>query len=105
MAKQKTQSATETAPAAPTNGNKPVKVFKAKGGIRVSIWENVATTDEGERKFCKAALQKIFKDDKGEYKTTTSLSSGDLLTAARLLEKSWDWMSEREAAQYGEMQE
>jgi hypothetical protein len=79
-----------------TNGNKPVMVFKGKFGVRVSIWENAAA--EGERKFCKSALQKIYKDDSGEFKTTNSLSSVENLVAARLLEKAHDWMAERERA-------
>src|SRR5438552_3862565 len=48
----------QTVPAA---GNKPVMTFRARG-VKVSIWENLSTNGEGERKFYKTAIQRVYKE-------------------------------------------
>jgi hypothetical protein len=89
--------------AAAANGNKPVMTFRAKG-VKVSIWENIATNVEHERKFYKTAIQRVYKEGEA-FKTTNSLSRDDLPVARLLLQRAWAWILETESGRNGEEQE
>lgn len=96
-------SATTKSQTASANGNKPVMTFRAKG-MKVSVWENFTTNGEGERRFYKTAIQRIYKDGE-EFKTTNSLSRDDLPVAQHLLHKAWEWILQAESNKSSEEQE
>ena len=63
--------------------DKPVQKFRV-GAVTVAVWKN--------KDFHSATLQKSYKDGE-EWANTDSLSSGDLLNAAKALERAEAWIS------------
>ncbi len=63
--------------------SKPVKKCRV-GSVTAAIWKN-----DG---FFSVTLQKSYKQD-DEWKNTESLSHGDLLNAAKALERAEEWIS------------
>ena len=84
---------TKTEAPATANGNKPVKVFKAKG-IKVSVFANQVESDGKPNTFYKTATQKFYRDGE-EWKTTQSLGRDDLPVAQLLLGRAWEWIIDR----------
>lgn len=75
-----------------SGANKPVRVLRRRG-VKVSVFENSA----GEAVFHKTTIQKIYRDDAGAWKTTTSLGRDDLPVASLLLGRAWEYILDREA--------
>ena len=75
-----------------TTSNKPIQVLRRRG-VKVSIFENRA----GETVFHKIALQKIYREDSGEWKTTNSLGRDDLPIAQILIGRAWEYILDKEA--------
>jgi len=71
--------------------NKPVQVLRRKG-VKVSIFENHSK----DATFAKTTIQKIYRDDSGAWKSSTSLSRDDLPVAALLLTRAWEWILDKE---------
>ena len=65
--------------------SKPVKKYRC-GSVTCAIWKN----DD----FFSVTLQKSFKKD-DNWENTDNLNSGDLLNAAKALERSEQWISEQ----------
>jgi hypothetical protein len=65
--------------------SKPIKKFRV-GGVSAAVWKN---NDD----FYSVTLQKSYKDEGGEWKNTDSLNHGDLLNAAKALERAESYIS------------
>jgi len=74
-----------------TDVTKPVQVFRRRG-VKISVFENRS----GETRFHKIAIQKIYRESGGEWKTATSLGRDDLPIARLLLERAWEFILDRE---------
>ena len=72
--------------------NKPIQTFRRRG-VKVSIFENKS----GEATFHKIAIQKLYREDNGTWKTTTSLGRDDLPIAQLLIGKAWEFILDQEA--------
>lgn len=72
--------------------NKPIQVLRRRG-VKVSIFENRS----GETVFHKISLQKIYREDGGEWKTTNSLGRDDLPIAQILIGRAWEFILDKEA--------
>ena len=72
--------------------NKPIQTFRRRG-VKVSIFENKS----GEATFRKIAIQKLYREDGGTWKTTTSLGRDDLPIAQLLIGKAWEFILDQEA--------
>jgi hypothetical protein len=69
----------ETSEGETTRGTRPVATFK-QGGVEVSVWKN--PTDKGD--MYNTTIRNSYKDDKSEWKDTTSFSPADLAVLAQL---------------------
>ena len=67
-------------------GNAPDAKFRL-GFVTVSVWKN-------DMNFYNCSLQRSYKDG-DEFKNTEQLGSGDLLNAARLLQRAEEWISQQ----------
>lgn len=74
-----------------TDATKPVQVFRRRG-VKISVFENRS----GEARFHKIAIQKIYRESGGEWKTTNSLGRDDLPIARLLLERAWEYVLDQE---------
>ena len=72
--------------------NKPIQTFRRRG-VKVSIFENKS----GETVFHKIAIQKLYRENDGKWKTTTSLGRDDLPIAQFLIGKAWEFILDQEA--------
>ncbi len=70
---------------------KPVQVFRRRG-VKISVFENRS----GETRFHKIAIQKIYRESGGEWKTANTLGRDDLPIARLLLERAWEFILDRE---------
>lgn len=71
--------------------NKPIHVLRRRG-VKVSIFENRS----GETLFHKFTIQKIYRDDSGTWKTTTSYGRDDAPIIRLLTDQAWEWILDRE---------
>jgi hypothetical protein len=60
------------------------------GWITGTIWLN-------DDRFYNVVLSRSYKDDNDQYAETEQLSHADLLNAAKVLERSEEWISEQNA--------
>jgi hypothetical protein len=67
-------------------GNQPVAKYRL-GYVTATIWKN--------EDFYNVVLTKGYKDASGDWKDTDQLSAGDLLNAAKVLERAEQWVSEQ----------
>lgn len=72
--------------------NRPIHVIRRKG-VKASIFVNRS----GESEFSKVTVQKIYRDDSGNWKTTTSFGRDDLPIVSLVTKRAWEWILEREA--------
>lgn len=62
--------------------------YKIRDGlIKATIWEN----DHKDGVFYSVDLRRSYTDGNGEWKETTSFSGSDLLRAANLLQRAYNW--------------
>ncbi|MFH0970653.1 MAG: hypothetical protein V1776_04315 [Candidatus Diapherotrites archaeon] len=66
----------------------PIQKFVA-GAIVASVWKN--TSDKGAE-FLSVSLQKRYKDDKGEWQSSSSYKPGDLPKASLVLNKAYEYI-------------
>lgn len=74
------------------NENRPVHVIRRKG-VKASIFVNKS----GDSEFAKVTVQKIYRDDTGNWKTTTSFGRDDLPLVTLVTKRAWEWILDREA--------
>ena len=65
-------------------GNQPAAKFRL-GYVTATVWQN-------ENNFFNTELTKAYKDN-GEWRDTSSLGSGDLLNAAKVLQRAEEWIA------------
>ncbi|QDV73813.1 hypothetical protein [Botrimarina mediterranea] len=80
-----------------TSSNEPIARIK-DGLLQIAIWKN--STEQGRPFYTTSAVERSYKDDKGDYHVTNSLSGTQLLQAARLYALAYDQIREREEADY-----
>jgi hypothetical protein len=66
-----------------SNGNKPAAKFRI-GYVTATVWKN------GD--YFNVVLSKAYKDG-DEYKDTDQLGAGDLLNAAKVLQRAEEWIA------------
>lgn len=71
--------------------NRPIHVIRRKG-IKASIFLNRS----GENEFSKVTVQKIYRDDGGSWKTSTSFGRDDLPVVSLVTARAWEWILDRE---------
>ena len=76
--------------------NRPVIVFRYRG-ISASVFENETYADRQPLRFFKVSLQRAYRQD-GEYKHNSSFGRDDIPIAMHVLQMSWEFILEREAA-------
>jgi hypothetical protein len=67
----------------------PVKKFQV-GAVNASVWKNAGK--EG-MEFLSVSLQKRYKDEKGEWQSSSSFKPGDLPKAVLVLQKAYEYVS------------
>lgn len=87
MAKSNTASQKKTA-----SNSAPVQKFRV-GGVTASVWSN----ENGEKVSYSTSFEKSYKDDKGEWQTSTSYFPSDLLALSKAADLAHTWVLE----QYG----
>ncbi len=65
------------------NGNKPLIKF-SDGLITFTIWENSSERDGETNTFHSTSVERRYKDNDGNWKSTTSFNTRDLPTVAAL---------------------
>lgn len=70
--------------------NKPVETLR-DGAIKINIWGN--ESEHGVR-YSTDELSRGYVDQNGTWKNTGSLSNGDILKGARLLQRAYDRITE-----------
>jgi hypothetical protein len=68
-----------------TESNKPVFVIRRRG-VKAAVFLNRS----GDNEFFKVTIQKIYRDDSGNWKTTTSFTRDDLPLVSLLAQKAWE---------------
>ncbi len=69
---------------------KPVKKFKM-GGIYIDVWENSVVGRDGHQDILRTVtLERRYKDQRGEWKTSGSLRVGDLPKVILGLTKAYE---------------
>ncbi|MGX7894390.1 hypothetical protein [Tsuneonella sp. HG222] len=69
------------------SGNAPVKKFRI-GAVTASVWKNAGTNGDWHS----VTLERVYKDG-DELKNTGALNTGDLLNAAKVLERAEAYVS------------
>ncbi len=83
---------------AASQATRPVMSFSGSGGINVAVWKH--KTDSGFDNYS-IRIDRNYKDDAGNFKSTAYLRDSDLLRAQRLLEAADDWIEQDKAKQRG----
>ena len=81
---------------------KPEKVFKV-GACQAAIFVNEVEKDGKVMTLPKVSLQVRFRDKRGEWKGTSSLSVNDLPKAILALQKAYDYLTSREKHRTSEL--
>ena len=69
--------------------NKPAAKFRV-GFVTATVWKN---DSEGGNSFYSTVLSRSYKDG-DDWKNTDNLNQGDLLNAAKVLERAEDWIAQ-----------
>ena len=80
--------------------NKPEKVFRI-GSVSASVFAREIENDNGKRTIRNVNLQRRYRDDEGEWKSTSSFSLAELPQAATVLQLATNYVAEKEAAVAG----
>lgn len=75
------------------SGNMPEKKFRA-GPITAAVWSNETMNKDGKKvEYKTVSFERNYKDRNDEWKTTSSLRSGDLPRAQLVLSKAFEYLS------------
>ncbi|MBW2071719.1 MAG: hypothetical protein JRI89_10745 [Deltaproteobacteria bacterium] len=75
-------------------GNRPEKIFQ-HGSVKAAIFHNEIFKDGQGFSVKKVSFQKLYRDSEGNLKTTASLDVNDLPKAVLVLQKAYDYLTER----------
>ncbi len=67
----------------------PIKKFQV-GSVHAAVWKNAGK--EGQE-FLSVSLDKRYKDEKGEWKSSSSYKPGDLPKAVLVLQKAYEYIA------------
>lgn len=71
---------------------KPVKKFQA-GGIIAALWKNRMKLRSGEEiETLSVTLDRRYRDDGGEWRSSSSLRANDIPKAALVLQQAYEYM-------------
>jgi hypothetical protein len=84
-------------PATASAPTKPVKSFRLRG-VSVSVFPNSAKAGNRDVTFYKTAIQRSYKDDDGNWQTTSSFGRDDLPVLEMLAKQAWQFILEAEAS-------
>ena len=80
----------------------PVEKFRA-GTVTCALWQNEITVDGGKKNILKASIERRYKDQTGEWKSSGSYSRNEIPLAIYCLQKAFEAIiakdSERPAAE------
>ena len=73
--------------------NRPERTFSA-GPISLAVWTNETSTgpEEPSREFRTVTFERRYKDAEDKWQNTTQLRERDLLPAAFLMKKAYDYI-------------
>jgi len=74
---------------------KPVRKFTA-GTVTCSLWENEITIEGQSRTVLKATLERRYRDQHGEWKSSNSYSRNEIPLAIHALQKAFEAMLEKQ---------
>ena len=75
---------------------RPVANFTGSGGIQVAVWKHKSANDHDVYSI---RIERSYKDDDGNYKSTAYLRDNDLLRVGKLLELADDWIEQDKSRQ------
>ncbi len=81
--------------------NKPEQNFAA-GGVRLAVWKNAGKTKTGEEsEYHTVKLERRYKDQSGQWQSTTALHVNDVPKARLLLEKAYEYLVLKDEGETG----
>lgn len=73
------------------------KIELRSGAVRLAIWENTKTNRNGEEYTAASGkIERCYRDEKGEWQSTSSLNQRDLLDVAALCRRAYEMLSIKE---------
>ena len=76
-----------------SQGSKPVKEFRARGGIRASVWANESEKEGRTFVSHSVTLEKRYRADDGTWRSSGSLFPDDIPKAQLVLAKAYEFCS------------
>ena len=70
---------------------KPIEKIRA-GQVDCAVWKNEIVVNGQARNVLKASIQRRYKDDAGEWKSSTSFSRNEIPLAIHCLRKAFEYM-------------
>lgn len=82
-------------------GNMPEKKFST-GALVATVWQNQGKSKEGDNvSYRTVSFQRRYKDNSGEWQSTSTLRVNDLPKASLILQKAYEYLVMRELADTG----
>ena len=79
--------------------NLPEKKFST-GGVVATVWNNEGKSREGQQtSYHTVSFQRVYRDEAGQWQSTSSLRVNDLPKASLVLEKAYEYLVMKEQAQ------
>ncbi|MBU2541740.1 MAG: hypothetical protein KJ593_07535 [Candidatus Omnitrophica bacterium] len=85
------------------DGNKPEKKFST-GAISATVWKNARNIKGKDVEYCSVTLQRRYKDNNGDWQSSSSLGVNDLPKAVLVLEKAFEYLVLKEGEQDGDVE-
>lgn len=79
---------------------KPEKVFRI-GSVSASVFANEVETEGGKRSIRSVALQRRYRDDDGDWKSSNSFGLGEIRQAIAALDLAMKFVANKEATVSG----
>lgn len=73
--------------------NQPIHVVRF-GAVRACVWPN----DDGERTWYQVTVNRLYKDQEGQWRSAESFGYAHLLPLAKALDSAHSWIAERLAS-------
>jgi hypothetical protein len=74
-------------------GNKPVKVFRVKGGISASVWLNTTSVDGRTITTHSVTVQRRYRKQNGDWATSQSYHANDIPRVQLALQDAYRFIS------------
>ena len=76
---------------AANENSRPVAKFSGSGGIHVAVWKN--KSEQGHTYYA-VKPERNYRDDEGEFHSSSYLRDGDILRAVELLKQADQWIEQ-----------